>query len=101
MKTGELKVYAHIWEARPHVSEISGTQLFPREHKYWHWQFSHTLAKGAFGLFRLREDNIVLMTMAEHKFWENFVELSKNTKMYLNHKDKWDALLKKYEDLKT
>jgi hypothetical protein len=64
--TGELEVFKEIWEERPHVSEVSGLTIYRFDIRC----FSHILTKGAYGRFRLKKDNILLVTPEEHNQWE-------------------------------
>ena len=68
MATGEKDLFLEIWEERAHVSQISGKHLgdTPRAH-----YFAHILGKGAYPGFRLRKDNIVLMTIEEHSIFDH------------------------------
>ena len=61
-------LFIYIWINRKHYSEVSGEYLGeePRAH-----YFSHVIGKGAYPSFKLREDNIVLMTIEEHEQWGN------------------------------
>lgn len=70
----QSEMFAHIWETRPHVSEISGNPLVPKGHFKHHWQYAHILSKGAYPEFKLRPDNIILLTPTEHEQQESFPE---------------------------
>jgi len=96
----QTELFNYLWEIKPHVSEISGEPLHPKGHWQWHHQFSHTCPKGLYRRIKLSPENIVLMTKSEHDFWEHWTEKHKTMSMYLQHADKWDALLEKYEQLK-
>ncbi len=89
----QTDLFNHIWNTRPHVSEVSGEELFQKGHRQWHWQFSHILGKGLYGGFKLREDNIVLITPDEHYIWGN--------QSYKIRSDpKWRWVFEKYDQLK-
>ena len=60
------QLFIQIWEDRPHVSELSGTALFPRGHAFWHWQFLHVLPKGSYPKWKYEPKNIILGTVDEH-----------------------------------
>jgi len=87
--TGELQLFKEIWEERKHVSEISGQPLG----EFNVHMFSHILTKGAYKKFRLRKDNIKLVTPEEHDLWEF-------------HRDKikenpaWGWVYTRYEELR-
>jgi len=61
-KTGELAMFMQIWEGRPHVSEVSGTPI----HQFDIRCFAHILSKGAYPSFRLKKENVLLVTPEEH-----------------------------------
>ena len=63
----QKEMFEWIWGNRPHVSEISGQPLLPKTDWQWHWQFGHLLSKGTFPSYKLREENIMLMTVKEHE----------------------------------
>ena len=96
----QLQVFNEIWEERPHISEISGKPLTERGGFGWHWQFSHTIPKGLYPSYRCEKFNIVLMTLSEHQFYENFTTRDLEKPMYLKYQDKWDALFELRDKLK-
>lgn len=87
MFKNQKELFAHIWASRPHISEISGCLLFGENHPLFFWQFSHTLSKGAFPKFKLKESNIVLMTPAEHTL---LTEHPEKTKLLPEWKTYWE-----------
>jgi len=95
--TGELDMFKEIWEERDHVSFVSGKKLKKFDVK----MFAHILSKGAYPAFRLRKDNIVLLTpdehflydMASHKikedpYWAGLYEMKEKLKIEYNQRDK-------------
>lgn len=62
--------FRHIWETRPHLSEVSLSPLPFVFGKHMFFVFSHVLAKGPYPRFRHYNKNVVLMTLAEHTAWE-------------------------------
>lgn len=60
--TGERELFKSVWENRAHVSELSGHKLGEPVVS----MFAHLLPKGLYPRFRLREDNIILLTPHEH-----------------------------------
>jgi len=62
--------FEHIWNTRPHLSEVSLTPLNYEFGKTMFFVFSHVLAKGTYPQFRHYTKNIVLMTLEEHQEWE-------------------------------
>ena len=83
-------MFAQIWEDREHVSEISERPLGDEANV---WFFAHILPKGAYGRFRLREDNIVLMTQDEHYMFDHQTHKAKED-------PRFDGVFKKAEELK-
>jgi hypothetical protein len=78
----KLELFKHIWETRPHVSQISGEPLLPMGNFQWHWQFLHVLG-GNYPHYKLNPDNILLGTVEEHE-----------------HQDRYTAFKEKQEELK-
>jgi|ERR1019366_1191777 hypothetical protein len=68
--TGEKEIFESIWFERGAYSEISGTHLGEFNICY----FAHILPKGQnkFPRFKLRMDNICLMTLAEHTAFDSY-----------------------------
>jgi hypothetical protein len=60
----QRELFFKIWMERPHYSEVSGAYLGEDARAHY---FAHILGKGAYPAFKLREDNIVLLTMEEHR----------------------------------
>jgi len=89
----QAHLFSIIWEEREHKSEISGLPLHGKGHSQWHWQFSHILPKGLYPSYRLKKENIILMTPEEHQLWE-----------FKRHKikdqEKWKFLFELQEKLK-
>lgn len=92
--TGEKVLFIHLFYMRGGKSEVSGTPLVPppdgdgpEYESQWRAflsQFSHILPKGTYRKFRLREDNIVLKTIEEHRLWEQ-----EKSSLMFNKKWKW------------
>lgn len=93
-KVSEKDVMLEIWGERPHVSEISGERLIEDKNHYLFWnQFAHCLPKSIGGRFRLRKDNIFLVTPHEHDLQTRYPG---KTKLYRT----WDKFWEKYDELK-
>ena len=72
MATGEAVLFKEIWdekEPEERVSFVSGTNL-EDIHTMHTFYFAHVLGKGAYPLFRLNKENIVLLTFNQHKLWD-------------------------------
>ena len=91
----QKSLFDHIWETRPHVSEISGKPLVSKNHMMYHWQFAHILPKGAYPKYRLNPENIMLMTWEEHQSQESF-EAFQQRKQELKEKYYSENKLKKW-----
>ena len=68
----QSQLFAHVWETREHISEVSGKTLLHEGHSMWHWQFAHVLGKGTNTRWKLNPDNIMLMLPEEHTNQERF-----------------------------
>lgn len=71
--SGEAKLFKEIWDAlepEQRVSYVTKLPL-PDQHEMRTFYFSHILSKGSYPELRLFKENIVLMTLTEHKTWEN------------------------------
>jgi hypothetical protein len=86
-KPGQMAMFLEIWEEREHVSQVSGDYLGDMPAPIF---FSHILGKGAFPAFKLRKENIWLVTAKEHIEWE----VGDRTQ------DKFKAKVAEYERLK-
>jgi len=70
----EVEVFNRIWDSRPRVSFLSGSNLskYPRGSKVWYSLFAHVLskAKGKYYKMKYNEENIVLLTPVEHRLYD-------------------------------
>jgi hypothetical protein len=57
----QLDLFKEIWAERPHVSFVSGKPVY-----FIAWTFAHVLSKGAYPAFKLKKENIILLTPEEH-----------------------------------
>jgi len=73
----QMELFNHVWDTRPHVSEVSDKPLLPRGHFQWHFQFLHILPKGTFPHYKLNPDNIILALPEEHDHQERFPEFNR------------------------
>jgi hypothetical protein len=64
----QKELFRWCWDNRPHVSEISGTPLGNEMNV---WFFAHVLPKGSYGLFKLKNFNITLLTPQEHTLYDH------------------------------
>jgi hypothetical protein len=60
--------FLHIWNTRPHKSEVSGESLGKEPLSVF---FHHILSKEKYPQARLDEENIILLTLDEHSSVEN------------------------------
>lgn len=89
--TGELEMFKKIWNARLKISAISGEGLL----KYnlpgtFHYMFHHVFPKGKYPKYRLRYENVILVTPEEHYMIHNIAPSD------------WPLTMReRYEQLKT
>ena len=68
----QLDLFREIWLEREHKSIVSGTPL------YFDVQcFAHVLGKGSYPGFKLKKENIVLMTPPEHHVYDARTDLAR------------------------
>lgn len=73
----QKELFEHVWETRPHISELSGEPLLPKGSFKWHWQMLHILSKGSYPNYKLNPDNIILALPEEHDHQERFPEFNR------------------------
>jgi hypothetical protein len=61
--TGEFALMQAIWNTRPHRSFVSGERILGELKPHY---MAHVLSKGAYPAFRLKAENIVILTEREH-----------------------------------
>lgn len=88
--TGELEMFKEIWSEREHVSEVSGEYLGEVLKPIF---FAHVLPKGSYGKYRLRKENIILLTEKEHVQLDHAVQEIKDN-------PDWEFVFRLREDLK-
>jgi len=89
-KTGELDMFQEIWAERQHYSEVSGEYLGETLDVSF---FAHILPKGTYGNYRLRKENIILLTKKEHYQLDHAVHEIKD-------KEEWEFVFRLRKDLK-
>lgn len=90
--TGELVLFQKLWNQRRRVSFVSGEPI-----EYFSVSnFAHVLpkAKNRYPEFKLKEENIVLLTFEEHFLWDN------GSRSDLRLKPEWKELFELEEKLK-
>ena len=65
--TGEYALMQTIWNTRPHKSFVSGQIILGDMKPHY---MAHVLSKGAYPAFRLKADNIVILTEDEHHAYD-------------------------------
>lgn len=88
-----MALFNEIWKERLHKSEIDGTDLLPKGHKLWHFQFSHLLPHGLYKKSKFDKENIVLKTVEQHQLWQFHTNR-------IRSKDEWRWVFDKYDELK-
>lgn len=87
----ELALFKLIWEEREHISFLSGKKLQYFDVK----QMAHVVAKSRGEQYRLRKDNIVLLTYEEHMLYDAGTEKQRE-----DYAKKWNCDWKKLYKLK-
>ena len=70
----ELEMFKWIWKSRKHKSFLTDRKLdFEEGENIWYNLFAHVLSKGQnmFPLFKLNENNIILLTPYEHSLLDH------------------------------
>jgi hypothetical protein len=88
--TGELDMFNEIWAEREHVSFVSGETIMGDMSV---WYMAHILPKGSYQRYRLRKDNIVLLTKEEHTLFDHASHKIKDDPM-------WQPLLELKQEMK-
>lgn len=87
--TGELEMFKEIWAERQHYSDVSGEYLGDTLKPHF---FAHVLPKGSYGKYRLKKENIILLTEKEHTQLDHAVHEIKDD-------PKWEFVFRLREDL--
>ena len=96
--TSEKEMFKHIWDTRPHKSELSGIKIpEPKAHN-----FLHVLPKGLnkYPHFRFNPYNIVLGTMKEHHLFDNGTDRQRREYEKSVGMEFWDSLYEMAERFK-
>lgn len=87
--TGEGELFKEIWAEREHRSFVSGVRL-----KYFDVScFAHLIPKGSYPAYRLRKENIILLTPDEHHKFDHASHEIKDD-------PKWKKVFEMVEELK-
>lgn len=72
----QMELFKEIWKEREHKSQvhINGEE---QDIFFDPWCFAHVLGKGPYPAFKLKKENIVLMTPAQHDLFDNRTHLAK------------------------
>ena len=98
--TGEAAMFIAIWRTRKHVSFLSGKKLnYVAGSSFWFNLFAHVLPKGRYPNFRLRLENIVLLTPEEHELFDTGTEARRQKYAEENNCD-WQELYDLVESMK-
>jgi len=89
--TGEAKVFAEIWEQRPHECEVCRATIT----EAMAGNFSHILPKGSYRSLRLDPRNIVLKCLACHDRWHQHGAVG------LRYSFMWRKVIALHDELKT
>ena len=90
--TTQKEMFDFVWSSRPHICQISGSNLDLVPESKFFWMFAHILNKKNYPFFKLNADNILLVHPDVHYCVDNFT-----TDMIFKHKDydfgKWMNLV--------
>lgn len=96
--TGELDVMISIGESREHKSIVSGEYIYNLTPS----NMAHVLSKKQFPLFRLRPENIQILTVSEHtEYDQGSIEKLRANPLWDNFFKLREELLQEYKDLET
>jgi len=90
--TGEAALFQEIKRERVMRSFVSGDEIKNPEPI----NFSHVIPKGSYPGYRLRKDNIVILTAAEHRLYDHAKHLIKDNPKWKPLFDLHDALVREY-----
>jgi hypothetical protein len=98
--TGEARIFHDIWRDREHVSFLNDENLDKYEGtKQWYSLFAHVLSKKQYPKFRLKPDNIMLLSPTQHKLYDQGTK--ENRQNYADHYHcSWEPLFELAEQLK-
>ena len=70
----QKEMFDFVWSSRPHVCQISGSNLdlVPESRK--HWCCAHLMPKSLYPYFKYNEQNILLIDPEVHRCVDNFTE---------------------------
>jgi len=85
----EVDMYYNVWNAREHVSFISGYPLQGPTSSMWRSQFAHVIPKSKYPQVKYDDDFVVLLTVDEHHAYDNMTEDQRQK--YFGHCD-WNKL---------
>jgi hypothetical protein len=89
----QKELFNHIWETRPHISDLTDEQLLPKGHYLWYNQFLHVLGKGTYKHYKLNPDNIMLALPDEHARQEEYPKFKeKQDKLRVEYWEKYDNI---------
>ena len=97
----QKEMFDFVWSSRPHICQISGSNLDLVPEYRRHWTMAHIIPKSLYPYFKYNEQNILLIDPEVHQCVDNFTE-----DMRIKHPnydfDKWFDLVneqkQKYKD---
>jgi hypothetical protein len=101
--SGQMDLFNKIWGSRPHKSELSRQPLDQfKNTQYFVWLFAHILPKGQFPMFKLEEENILLISPEEHRLIDfGTCDERMEYNEVANYKCNWDVFYQRKEYLKV
>ena len=100
--TSQVQMFKYIWRVTQHKSFLTKRYLdYTQGDEIWYSLFAHVLSKNHFPLFRLNEENIILLTPYEHILLDKSTK-ARRDKYSLNWwavKEKAEMLWKEYNEI--
>lgn len=99
--TTQKQMFDFVWSSRPHVCQISGSNLDLVPEIRRHWTMAHIIPKSLYPYFKYNEQNILLISPEAHQLVDNFTEDMREKHKEVDF-DKWFSLVdeqkQKYKD---
>lgn len=89
--SSQIEMFNQIWLDRPHICQISGSNLDLVPESKFFWMFAHILNKKNYPLWKLNPQNILLLHPDVHYCVDNFTEDMRKKHNY--DFDKWFVLV--------
>jgi len=98
----QVSMFKYIWNTTKHKSYLSNHYLNYNEgDEFWYNLFAHVLSKKQFPLFKLNQENVILLTPYEHTLLDHGTKAQRDkySSNWWAVKEKATALWKQYKDI--